>query len=307
MPTEVYLDYNATAPMPKVVQQAMAIALETCGNPSSVHRFGRAQRARIEAARRQVAALVGSDARQVIFCSGGTEANNLALNGVSVNSVIVSAIEHDSVLQGRADALIAPVGLSGVIDLEKLEALVREARPPVLVSLMAVNNETGVIQPVAEAAEIVHAHGGLLHCDSVQAVGRLAIDMASLGVDLMTLSAHKLGGPQGSGALVIDDRVGLQAQARGGGQERGYRAGTENVFGIVGFGAAAEFALEHLGDWQRVSKLRDRLEARCSDVFGDEVLVFGQDVVCGLLGFRDENMNLFINLLGYLIAVIPLL
>jgi cysteine desulfurase len=143
---------------------------------------------------------------------------------------------------------------------------------------MLANNETGVIQPVAEAAEIVHMHDGLLHCDAVQAAGRLAIDMASLGVDMMTLSAHKLGGPQGSGALLIDERVSLQAQARGGGQERGYRAGTENVAGIVGFGAAAELAGEHLGDWQRVSQLRDRLEARISDVFGDQVLVFGQDV-----------------------------
>ena len=278
MPTEVYLDYNATAPMPDVVREAMAIASETCGNPSSVHRFGRAQRASIEAARQQVAALVGSDAPEVVFCSGGTEANNLALKGVSANSVIVSAIEHDSVLHGHDDVLIAPVGLSGVIELEKLEALVRQARPPVLVSLMLANNETGVIQPVAEAAKIVHSNGGVLHCDAVQAAGRLAIDMSSLGVDLMTLSAHKLGGPQGSGALIIDERVSVQAQARGGGQERGYRAGTENVPGIVGFGAAAEFAREHLGDWRRVSQLRNRLEARISGVFGDEVLVFGQDV-----------------------------
>ena len=279
MPSEIYLDYNATAPMSNVVQTAMAAALETCGNPSSVHRFGRAQRARIEDARRQVALLVGADARHVVFTSGGTEANNLALNGIFATSVIVSAIEHDSILHGVDDALIAPVGRSGVIDLEKLEALVREAKPPVLVSLMLANNETGIVQPVAEAAAITHAHGGILHCDAVQAAGRLAIDMVSLGADMMTLSAHKIGGPLGIGALVIDEQVNLRAQVRGGGQERGYRAGTENVAGIVGFGAAADHGRACHSDWQGVSCLRERLEARISDEFGDDIQIIGRDVV----------------------------
>ena len=278
MPSEIYLDYNATTPTPKAVRAAMAVAAEACGNPSSVHRFGRAQRAQIENARQQVAALAGTDARQVIFTSGGTESNDLALNGVTAKSVVVSAIEHDSILRGREDALRAPVDSTGVIDLQKLEILVREAGPPVLVSLMLANNETGVVQPVAEAADIVHARDGLLHCDAVQAGGRLEIDMASLGADMMTLSAHKMGGPQGAGALIIGERVQLRARVLGGGQERGYRAGTENVVGIVGFGAAAQLAHEHMDGWQRVAQLRDRFEVRISDAFGDEVQIFGRDV-----------------------------
>ena len=277
MPAQIYLDYNATAPMLSAAQAAVAAALATHGNPSSVHSFGRAQRARIEAVRVQVAALVGAEAQQVVFTSGGTEANNFALIGVATKTVIVSAIEHDSILNCADRPLIAPVQNTGVIDLEKLETLIAEAPPPVLVSVMLANNETGVIQPIAAVAKIVHAHGALLHCDAVQAVGRIAVDMTALGIDLMTISAHKIGGPQGIGALIVGEHVRLQPQMRGGGQERGSRAGTENVPGAVGFGVAA--AHNSLEDWDRVARLRESLETRLGKTFGNDLQIFGHEAV----------------------------
>ncbi len=277
MPAQIYLDYNATAPMLSAAQAAMSAALAAHGNPSSVHSFGRAQRARMEAARVQVAALVGAEAQQVVFTSGGTEANNLALIGVEAKTIVVSAIEHDSILNGADRPLVAPVQISGVIDLEKLEALIAEAPPPVLVSVMLANNETGVVQPIAEVVKIAHSHGALLHCDAVQAVGRIAIDMPALGIDLMTISAHKIGGPQGIGALIVGEHVRLQPQMRGGGQERGSRAGTENVPGVIGFGAAAAAAHNSLEDWDRVARLRESLETRLGKTFGNDLQIFGHD------------------------------
>jgi cysteine desulfurase len=277
MPAQIYLDYNATAPMLSAVQGALAAALAAHGNPSSVHSFGRAQRARVEAARVQVAALVGAKVQQVVFTSGGTEANNLALTGVAAKTVIVSAIEHDSILNCADQPLVAPVQPTGVIDLEKLETLIAEALPPVLVSVMLANNETGVIQPIAAVAKIVHAHGALLHCDAVQAIGRIVVDMTAFGIDLMTISAHKIGGPQGIGALIVGEQVYLQPQMRGGGQERGARAGTENVPGVVGFGvAAAENSLE---DWGRVAHLREDLEVRLGKAFGKDLQILGREAV----------------------------
>jgi cysteine desulfurase len=255
-----YLDYNATAPVHPAVAVAVAEALALGGNPSSVHRAGQTARRAVETAREAVAALVGADASEVVFVSGGTEANHLALRGSGRSRVLVSAIEHDSVRAAVKDAEILPVDSSGILSLTALaERLAADARPA-LVSVMLANNETGVIQPIAEIAEIAHAGGALLHCDAVQAAGKLPLDRSRLGADLISLSAHKIGGPQGVGALVVAPDVALAALQVGGGQERGRRAGTENVPGIVGFGRACAIAAESLADCVRLAALRDSAE-----------------------------------------------
>jgi cysteine desulfurase len=259
-----YLDYNATAPVRPAAAAAVAAALEAAGNASSVHAPGRAARRRIEDARERVAALVGAAPANVVFTSGGTEANALALTGSDATRLLVSAVEHDSVLRNAPGATPIPVDRNGVVDLAALDRLLAEPRGETcLVSLMLANNETGVIQPVAEAAAIARAHGARMHCDAVQAAGKIAVDIAVLGVDMLTLSAHKIGGPQGVGALVLRDGMTLAPLLKGGGQERGRRAGTENLPGIAGFGAAAAAALADLaaGAPARIAALRDGLEA----------------------------------------------
>ena len=262
MPRAAYLDWNATAPLRPEAAAAMADALARCGNPSSVHRFGRAARHALERARAQVAVLVGATPGEIVFTSGGSEANQLALRGLGPRRVLVSALEHDSVREAVADAAVIPATGEGVVDLEALDRILAAESRPALVSLMLANNETGAIQPVAEAARLAHARGALLQCDAVQAAGKIALDVAALGADLMSLSAHKLGGPQGVGALVVAERLALAPQQTGGGQERGRRAGTENVAGIVGFGVAAESAGQRLGEYRAVAQLRDAAERR---------------------------------------------
>jgi cysteine desulfurase len=254
-----YLDYNATAPVRPEAALAMAAALGRTGNPSSVHRAGREARALLEQARESVAALVGAPAHAVVFTSGGTEANNQALQSVS-GPRLVSSIEHDSVLAAAPDALRIPVDGDGVIDLAKLAELLAAARPA-LVSVMLANNETGVIQPMREVVACARRHGALAHCDAVQAAGKIPIDFSELGLDFMTLSAHKLGGPAGVGALVLGPGIEPVALHQGGAQERRWRPGTENLPGIVGFGSACELAAADTGWQQRVGALRDRLEA----------------------------------------------
>jgi len=272
MPT--YLDYNATAPLKPAVVEAMSAALAETGNASSVHRFGRLARRAIETARGQVAALVGASQHQVVFTAGGTEANNLALAQHRSMRVLASAIEHESVLGAAGDAVVIPVDRDGRVDLNALERLLGREGGPALVAVMLANNETGVIQPVADVARIAHGHGAFVHCDAVQAAGKIAIDFAALGVDTLALSAHKLGGPQGVGALVVADRVELQPMLRGGGQERGRRAGTENTAGIIGFGIAAELAARDIETISRLAGLRDEMEARLRRA-APESIVFG--------------------------------
>ena len=260
----IYLDHNATAPLKPAVKAAMVQAMDLVGNPSSVHAFGRTARRAVDEARAAVAALVGVKPAQVLFTGSGTEANNLALRGFPGRPVVVSAIEHESVLAAAPADGVAParrlaVARDGTADLAALDAMLAGAGP-VLLSLMLANNETGVIQPVAEAARRVHARGGLVHCDAVQAAGRLPLAFAALAVDLLTLSAHKLGGPAGVGALILAEGLEPDALIRGGGQERRKRAGTENLLGIVGFGAAARLALDELPVATDLAILRDRLE-----------------------------------------------
>ena len=306
----VYMDYNATAPLRPAVGDAMAEALEITGNPSSVHRFGRLARRVIEEARRRVASLVGAEANEVIFTSGGTEANNLALGSFDGAGIVVSAAEHDSVLGAAPGATIAPVDAHGVLDLEALERILQEGpkAPPALVSVMLANNETGVIGPVAAAAEIAHADGALLHCDAVQAAGRIAIDMASLGADLLTLSAHKMGGPQGAGALVARGGVTVVPVQRGGGQERGFRAGTENVAAIAGFGAACDLARDDIADQSRLARWRDDLEERIgalapdAKVFGAGADRLGNTSCFTMPGVASETQVMALDLAGIAVS-----
>jgi cysteine desulfurase len=269
----VYLDYNATAPLRPEAKAAVLAALELSGNASSVHGFGRAARRLIEDARDRVAALVGAPAERVVFTSGGTEANNLALRGGGRMRVLASAGEHDSVLRAAAVETF-PLRPDGIADLDALTTQIAEDSAPTLVSLMLANNETGVIQPVAEAASLAHAHGALLHCDAVQAAGKQPVDMASLGADLLSLSAHKLGGPQGVGALIVAEGLDLEPILRGGGQERRRRAGTENLSGIAGFGAAAEAAMAQLDAFAELARLREALEEGIRAA-APEAVIFG--------------------------------
>ncbi len=283
-----YFDWNATAPPRPQARHAFETALAFPGNPSSVHAEGRAARRVVEDARHEVAALVGARASDVFFTSSGTEANMLALSPAWETTVekhprdrlLISAVEHVSVRSGgrfpRAAVEDIPVDAAGRMNLAALaEALAKSKHS--LVSLMLANNETGVIQPVAEAAAIVHAAGGLLHVDAVQAAGRIPCDMTALGADLLTLSAHKIGGLKGAGALVrsSEDLHLADPLIRGGGQERGFRAGTENVAGIAAFGAAAATARrEHEAEAKRMLALRDQLEAGLRSIAAPTV-IFG--------------------------------
>ncbi|WP_316225443.1 cysteine desulfurase family protein [Bradyrhizobium sp. SZCCHNS3052] len=296
MADRIYLDWNATTPLRPQARAAILAAMDLVGNPSSVHAEGRKARRLTEEAREVIARGLGTVARHVVFTSGGTEANVLALSpglrapAGPVERLLVSAVEHASVLAGGRFAPSAvqtiPVDASGVVDLGRLEALLAGG-PPALVSVMAANNETGALQPASKVAEIVHQAGGLLQVDAVQAFGKIPLDIKEMGADLVTISAHKIGGPKGVGALVLGAGVEEPIPVlRGGGQERGRRAGTENVAGIAGFGAAAGAALAGLEvDLPRITALRDRLETGLRQTAG--VTVFSSEAA------RLPNTTLF--------------
>ena len=297
MADRIYLDWNATAPLRREAREAMTAAMDLSGNPSSVHAEGRKARKLVEDARAAVAGAVGALARNVIFTSGGTEANALALtpglrrvSGPLVERLAVSAIEHASVLAGGRfpTEAISNIGVtrSGLVDLDRLRVMLADL-PPALVSIMLANNETGAVQPVAEAGEIVHSAGGLLHVDAIQAFGKVPFDINALNADLLTLSAHKIGGPKAAGALVLaEGLLGPEPLLRGGGQERGHRAGTENVAGIAGFGAAVSAALSTVDrDAIRLEGLRNHLENGLRQT--PDMIVFSDDVT------RLPNTTLF--------------
>lgn len=277
-----YLDYNASAPIRPQAATAVGHALSMTGNASSVHGFGRRARACLEDAREAVAALVQAPPAAVIFTSGGTEANTLALRGLALRGlargrrVLVSAGEHPSVLNALEDIVQVPLSTDGVIDLAVLEAVLSADPQPALVSVMLANNETGVIQPIAAVVDLARRFSALVHCDAVQAAGKIAVDMNELGVDCLSLSAHKIGGPQGVGALVAGESLALSPVLLGGGQERRRRAGTENVPGIAGFAAAAHAAMADLDDAPRIAALRDDLERRARAV-APAVMILGAD------------------------------
>jgi cysteine desulfurase len=288
MPDRIYLDWNATTPLRPEARAAMAAAWDLLGNPSSVHAEGRQARKLVEEARAEVAGAVGALSQNVIFTSGGTEANALALtpglrqaSAPPMQRLVVSAIEHASVLAGGrfSPHAIATLGVtrSGLVDLDRLRTMLASG-PPALVSVMLANNETGALQPANEVAGIVHGAGGLLHVDAIQAFGKIPFYINKMNADLVTLSAHKIGGPKGVGALVLAEGIlGFEPLLRGGGQERGHRAGTENVAGIAGFGAATRAAMTALnGDAVRLETLRNRLESGLRQTPG--AIVFSADV-----------------------------
>ena len=264
-----YLDWNATAPLLPEARAAMERALEVYGNPSSVHIEGRRARAIVETARDQVAALARARASEVVFTSGDTEACNMALAG-PWGAILRAGIEHDAVLKPAAasgsEIVELRVGRDGVIDVADLSdkvrsAIARHGAGRVVLALQLANNETGVIQPLADVAAVAREAGAVIFSDAVQAVGRIPVDFAAVGIDAMAVSAHKFGGPKGVGALILRDGVELPALIHGGGQERRRRGGTENIPGIAGFGAAAEVARKTIADSGRIARLRDRLEA----------------------------------------------
>lgn len=298
----VYLDHNATTPPDgRVIDAMLPFLREQYGNPSSVHRLGRAARSAIDLAREQVAELIGAHASQVVFTSGGTEANNLAIKGIAggrpAGRLLIGATEHPSVAS-TARALTArgwtvdaiPVDEEGRVRLNALEDLL--ARPAAMVSVMAANNETGVVQDVRAVAARAQAAGAWLHTDAVQAAGKLPVDFARWGAQLMSLSAHKINGPKGVGALIVDKVVDLEPLMHGGGQEKGQRSGTENVAGIVGFGAAAALAKERLAHYgAAMGQLRARLESGLRAIGGIEIFsaraVRLPNTVC--FGVRDVD------------------
>lgn len=302
-----YLDYNATTPLRPAARQAVVDALDLHGNPSSVHGAGRAARRVVEDARRQIADVLGVPPAQIIFTGGATEANNMALAGPK-GPVLVGAAEHDSVLAVVPSAERIPVTAAGVVDLAWLDDRLAHGPAPTVIAVQAVNNETGVIQPVTDLVARARAVGARVHCDAVQAVGRMPVDFVTLGVDFLSLSAHKLGGPKGVGALVVRDGVPVPKLLAGGGQERRRRAGTENVPAIAGFGAAIAEARASLADWDRVRGLRERLEtvirAQRPDapIYGAAADRVANTVCVGLPGVRSETQLMAFDLDGVAVS-----
>ncbi len=266
----IYLDCNATTPiLPEVLEAMLPWLKDGYGNPSGSHALGRRARGAIDVAREQVAGLIGAKPDEVVFTSGGTESVNTALHCfdrlAGSGRAVVSAIEHSAVLRTveslEREVWLAPVGADGVLDLERFEAGLAGAA---FVSVMTANNETGVLQPVAEVARLGRERGLAVHTDAVQAAGKVAIDVRETGVDTLSLSAHKFHGPKGVGALFVRKGLRFEPLLRGGGQERGLRSGTENTAGIVGMGAAAEAARKFLADGGggRIAEMRDAFEKR---------------------------------------------
>jgi len=308
----VYLDYNATAPVRPEAIHAVSLALEAAGNPSSVHAAGRGARALVESARAHVAALAGATPSAITFLSGGAEANALALESAAasgVSRVILGATEHDTVVE-TANSLglpleVWPVDGQGVADLDWLERRLA-AGGRAVVCVMLANNETGVIQPVAAVAALVRAADGWLHVDAVQGAGKIPIDLDTLGADTLSLSAHKIGGPQGVGALVAGPRARLTRRLHGGGQERGLRAGTENVPGIAGFGAAARAALADLPRIAAQAPWRDALQGELigagAEVLGLSAPRLPQTLCVAIPGHASELQVIALDLAGVMVS-----
>ena len=339
----IYADYNATAPLRPEARDAMARALDLTGNPSSVHAEGRKARALVEGARETIAAAIGACRDDIAFVSGGTEAVQApilgALNGAEHLELVVSGIEHDSAAQlgfrasrtlithssgsyahpwtptftsanGDVLPLEWPTLKDGTADLDWLKARMAASRAESvrpIVSLMMVNNETGVVQPVAEAAAIVHGAGGWIHCDAIQGVGKIEVNVTDLDVDYLSVSAHKLGGPQGVGAFFVRPNTPFVSVQTGGGQEFGRRAGTENVAGIVGFAAAADAALRDMASYQALAAHRDRMEARLKAAApGLQVHGGGAPRVAGVSCFGVEGLPSETQIMGMDLAGIAI-
>ena len=313
----VYFDHNATTQIDARVLDAMLPWMRAqSGNPSSRHQYGRAAREAVAQAREQVARACGAQASQVVFTASGTEANNLAIKGLADHvhhgQILSSAVEHPCVTRS-AIAMRAlghtsnsiPVSGDGKVDLEQFKTQLSQATS--LVSVMLANNETGVLQDVAELAEIARAHGSLMHTDAVQALGKIDLNFNDLNVHAMTVSSHKLQGPQGAAALILDKRVDIQPLLHGGGQERGLRSGTENVAAIVGFGLACELASQQLADYQRHTlKLRTQLETGLATmnatIFGAQSNRLSNTSFFAMDGIEGETLVVALDRKGYAVA-----
>ena len=312
-PRRAYLDYNATAPLCSEAKVAMIEALDVVGNPSSVHMEGRRARGVVESARESVARLVGAKPSEVVFTSGASEANAWVM-AQPWQTILMSGIEHDSVLApahaAKCNVVELATGRDGIVCVEQIaEYVLKHGVPrPAVIALQMANNETGVIQPVREVAEFARAHGILMHSDAVQAAGRVPVDFAALGLDTMAISAHKLGGPKGIGALIIRDHLDLVPMLRGGGQERRRRAGTENVAAIAGFGAAAEAAHAELRSMAAVESLRDDLEAHIraisprAEIIGEASPRIGNTIAVALPGKLAETLVIRLDLAGVAVS-----
>lgn len=301
----IYLDNNATTPLRPEAKEAMLRAMDVPGNPSSVHGFGQAQRCIVEDAREQIAALAHTNPANVIFTSGGSEANNTILHGVAAERIVTTSVEHASVLDAVPSALIVGVDADGVIDLDALKQILSDSESPALVSVMAANNETGVLQPIDAVAEIVHASNAKLHVDAIQAVGKIDLSSIVAAADAISLSAHKLGGPQGVGAIVVRDGVPFEPLVKGGGQERRRRAGTENVIGIAGFGAAAKAAIAEFNDFQSLADMRDGIEialAGDATFYGQDVPRLANTSCIGMEGVSAETQVMAFDIAGIAVS-----
>jgi len=273
----IYLDHNATTPVKSEVILAMTEAMKAGAlNSSSVHSVGRMAKKIVEQARARIAEAFDAEDANVIFTSGGTEANNLAISASEGYDPMVSAIEHHSVLKSAKQAKIIPVSINGMVDLRELEMMLKRAGGKCFVSVMFANNETGVIQPIREIARLTHDFGGIVHSDAVQAAGKISVSLKDFGVDMITVSAHKFGGPQGIAALLTKKEIALSPMINGGGQEFGLRAGTENIPGIAGFSAAVELLPENLRQMEEVKALRTYMEKGIKS-FAEDVKIFGED------------------------------
>lgn len=316
MVDRIYLDYNATTPIYPAVVELMAGILAIGGNASSVHAEGRAARSVIENARQQVCDLVGGDIAGLVFTSCGTEACNLALQtrqapAGEIKRLIVSEIEHPAVMEpAKASGLpIIMIGVDsqGCVDLDALDKVL-EDETPALVAIMAANNETGVIQPIAQIGEQVRAHGSVFFCDGIQAAGKMPLSMWRMNIDLLSLSAHKIGGPAGVGALVAAPHAIVASHLHGGGQELRRRAGTENISGIVGFGLAAELTAQNLEDFSKISAMRDALESALIDIapqarfFGTQVERLPNTSCFAVSGLPAEMLVMALDLDGIAIS-----
>ncbi len=308
MKKTTYLDCNATAPVRPQVIALMGEILAETGNASSVHGAGRQARKHVEDARGQLARAFDVGPQQVIFNSGATEGNNTILKGFAGQRILVSAIEHASIIDSGVKAEPIPVTQDGVVDLKSLEQMLAREPKVALVSVMLANNETGVIQPVAEISKLAKAHGALFHTDAVQALGRIPFSRESVGADFITVSSHKLGGPQGAGAIIMAPKAPLPKLIHGGGQERRQRAGTENIAAIAGFGLAVEIALQEMDKYQALSLLRDRIEAgllkhtNTVRIHGKEVQRIANTTSFSLTGSTSETLLLALDLEGIAIS-----
>ena len=313
-----YLDYNATAPLRPAAYEAVCAAMDGIGNASSVHKEGRDARALVETARQSVASLVGVEPDGVTFTSGGTEANHLAFRQAAdrgSTTIFYSAVEHPSVAEAAklasAEAGVPvteiPVDDQGRVSLTALEWSLASGGDRPFVSVMTANNETGVLQPLGQIAELVHGQGGILHSDAVQVAGKLAFNIKTLGVDMATLSAHKIGGPLGVGAFVLAEDTHVAARQTGGGQERGRRSGTENVSAIAGFGVAASLAA-NMDETEKMRTLRDRLEASLKasvpdvEFFGSSVDRLPNTSCLSATGLKAETLLMQLDLAGLAVS-----